>query len=175
MEELRTLDEERKSLLPENSSPLEAGVVRADANGDVKMTGIDEKSVNIDTEEEIQEVADTEDEEPHLGRSLRRGQDRAAERKRKREEEREKKEKAEAAAKLPKFSSRFKKILRDIDKKKEKIKECETEIATLDNDLREADCPRIRCLGKDRYWNRYYWFERNGMPYAGLPNSSTAI
>jgi hypothetical protein len=29
-------------------------------------------------------------------------------------------------------------------------------------------------MGKDRFWNRYYWFERNGMPYGGLPDSSTA-
>jgi len=50
----------------------------------------------------------------------------------------------------------------------------EEEIAILDNDLREADCPRTRVLGKDRFWNRYYWFERNGMPYGGLPDSSTA-
>src|SRR5208282_2476526 len=124
--------------------------------------------------EEEDEIIDTEDDEPHQGRSLRRGLDRAAERKRKREEEREKKEKAEAAAKLPKVSSHFKKIVREIEKKRERIKECEDEIAILDGDLREADCPRIRCLGKDRFWNRYYWFERNGMPYAGLPDSSTA-
>ena len=54
------------------------------------------------------------------------------------------------------------------------IKKCEEEVAIIDNDLREADCPRTRVLGKDRFWNRYYWFERNGMPYAGLPDSSTA-
>jgi hypothetical protein len=47
-------------------------------------------------------------------------------------------------------------------------------VATIENDLREADCPRTRVLGKDRFWNRYYWMERNAMPYAGLPTSSTA-
>ena len=129
------------------------------------MTGAD------DEEEEIE---DSEDGDPHSGHSLRRGNDRAAERKRKREEEREKKEKAEAAAKVPKMSNQLKKVLREIEKKKEKIQECEDEISTLDNDLREADCPRTRCLGKDRFWNRYWWLERNGMPYGGLPTSSTA-
>ena len=131
-----------------------------------------------DVEEEIQdsvedEVIDT-DEDPHQGRSLRRGLDRAAERKRKREAEQEKKEKAEAEAKIPKQSKQFTKLMKDIQKKQDAIKECEEEIAILDNDLREADCPRTRVLGKDRFWNRYYWFERNGMPYGGLPNSSTA-
>ena len=129
-------------------------------------------------DEEVQdsvedEIMDT-DEDPHQGRSLRRGLDRAAERKRKREAEQEKREKAEAEAKLPKQSKQFTKLMKDIQKKQDAIKECEDEIAILDNDLREADCPRTRVLGKDRFWNRYYWFERNGMPYGGLPNSSTA-
>jgi Predicted membrane protein len=118
------------------------------------------------------EVPDSEDD---LARKLRRGQDRAAERKRKAEEQqKERREKAEAAAKQPKQSKQFQKVLRDIEKKEAEIAECEREIAVIDNDLREADCPRTRVLGKDRFWNRYYWFERNGMPYGGLPNSSTA-
>lgn len=78
------------------------------------------------------------------------------------------------AAKTPKQSKQFLKVLKDIQKKEDQIKECEDKIAVIDNDLREADCGRTRVLGKDRFWNRYYWFERNGMPYAGLPNSSTA-
>lgn len=95
------------------------------------------------------------------------------ERQRKREEKERKKE-AELAAKAPKQSKQFLKVLKDIQKKEDQIKECEDKIAVIDNDLREADCGRTRVLGKDRFWNRYYWFERNGMPYAGLPNSSTA-
>jgi septal ring factor EnvC (AmiA/AmiB activator) len=114
------------------------------------MAGVDDK--NDETEEEI---IDT-DEDPHLGRSLRRGLDRAAERKRKREAEQEKKEKAEAEAKIPKQSKQFTKLMKDIAKKEDAIKDCEEEIAILDNDLREADCPRTRVLGKDRFWNRYY-------------------
>lgn len=140
-------------------------------NGDTKMTGVDDAEGSEEPEEE--EIDDSE-EEIHAGRSLRRGVDRAVERKRKREEEVQKKEKAEAAAKVPKMSGQLKKVLKEMDKKKERLRECEDEISTLDNDLREADCPRTRCLGKDRFWNRYWWFEKNGMPYAGLPTSSTA-
>lgn len=163
------LNEERKTLLPEDvpPSPGQDG----DQNGDVKMTGVDEEEMEEDPE--VEDIEDT-DEAPRNGRSLRRGVDRAVERKRKREEEREKKEKAEAAAKVPKMSNQLKKVLKEMEKKKERIKECEDEINTLDNDLREADCPRTRCLGKDRFWNRYWWFEKNGMPYGGLPTSSTA-
>lgn len=120
------------------------------------------------------EAMDTEEEGPRQVRSLRRAEDRALERKRKlQEEEREKKEKAEAA-KQPKGSKQYQKVLKKIEQTKETIKELEESIKEVDNDLREADCHRTRCLGKDRFWNRYWWFERNAMPYAGLPESSTA-
>ena len=121
-----------------------------------------------------EEAADTEAEEPNQGRSLRRGNDRAAERRRKQEEEREKKEREKASAKQPKQSKQLVKVLKKIEAQKQIIRDCEEEIITLDNDLREADCPRTRVLGKDRFWNRYYWMERNAMPYAGMPDSSTA-
>ena len=153
-------------MLPDNmppSPPLEAAKPE-----DVKMTDLDDLPANTSDE-----IPDSDDGSP-VGRKLRRGQDRAAERKRKAEKEQERKEKAEAAAKVPKQSKQFIKVLKDIQKKEEEIAECEREIAIIDNDLREADCPRTRVLGKDRFWNRYYWFERNGMPYGGLPSSSTA-
>lgn len=132
-----------------------------------------EESAEEGAEEGSEDAADS-DEDPHSRRNLRRGGDRAAERQRKREEEENRKKEAELAAKVPKQSKAFLKVLKDIQKKEDYIKECEEEIAVIDNDLREADCGRTRVLGKDRYWNRYYWFERNGMPYAGLPDSSTA-
>jgi hypothetical protein len=172
LEDLRLLNEERKIQLPANVPPSPVPENKA-LPADVKMA---------DVEEEIHDSIDDEimdsDEDVQQGRSLRRGNDRAAERKRKREVQQEKKEKArekaEAEAKFPKQTKQFTKLLKDIAKKQDQIKECEDEIAILDNDLREADCPRTRVLGKDRFWNRYYWFERNGMPYAGLPHSSTA-
>lgn len=136
------------------------------------MTDVEDLATNqTQTEDEVQ---DSEESSAIGGRKLRRAQDRAAERKRKAEQEQERKERAEAAAKVPKQSKQFLKVLKDIQKKEEEIAKCEQEIAIIDNDLREADCPRTRVLGKDRFYNRYYWFERNGMPYAGLPNSSTA-
>lgn len=142
-----------------------------ETNGDVKMTDAEESQ----PEEPADEAADS-DEDLSLRRNTRRGGDRAVvQRKQKeREEEQRKKEAEAAAAKLPKQSKQFIKVLKDIQKKEEQIKKCEEEIAIIDNDLREADCARTRVLGKDRFWNRYYWFERNGMPYAGLPTSSTA-
>lgn len=169
LEELRLLHDRRKILLPDNLIPSPEPEPKVNGDADTKMTDADE----AETEEVEEEAVDT-DEDVHQGRSLRRGNHRAAERQRKREAEAERKEKAEAAAKLPKQSKEFTKLLKEIQKKQDFVKECEDEIATIDNDLREADCPRTRVLGKDRFWNRYYWFERNGMPYGGLPQSSTA-
>lgn len=163
---MRLLNEERKIQLPANLPPSPTLEHKA---LDVKMLDVEEE-----VQESVDDAMDTEDDVPQ-GRALRQGSDRANARKRKRDEVQEKKEKAEAEAKAaPKQTKQFIKLMKDINKKQEKIKKCEAKIAVLDNDLREADCPRTRVLGKDRFWNRYYWFERNGMPYAGLPNSSTA-
>jgi hypothetical protein len=169
IEDLKILNDQRKILLPDNMppSPSPDGVAEVKANSDVKMGGSD------DSPGEPSEDANESDDDGQARRSRRRGGDRAAERQRKREEL-ERKKVADLAAKTPKQSKQFLKVLKDIQKKEDYIKKCEDEIAIIDNDLREADCGRTRVLGKDRFWNRYYWFERNGMPYGGLPNSSTA-
>ncbi|KAL1961137.1 hypothetical protein VTO42DRAFT_3082 [Malbranchea cinnamomea] len=161
LEELRRLQEERKQLEPEVQP---SSVPELEEPADVKMTGSeDDSGGNAETE--------GEEEEPSISRSLRGGIDRELERKRRQEEDRERKEQA---ARQPKGSRQYQRILKKIQDEKAKIEKYEAEIASLDNDLREADCPRTRVLGKDRFWNRYYWFERNAMPYEGLPTSSTA-
>jgi hypothetical protein len=114
----------------------------------------------------------TDDEAPRLRHRL------VIDRKRKREEEaarraKERKEKA-AATKFSKEETKLKKLTTQIDEIKDQIKECEEQILDLNNDLRETDCQRTKCLGRDRFCNRYYWFERNGMPFGGVPRTSTA-
>ena len=167
LEELKTLDEERRALQPEADTPA------------MELEGLEEEIEEEDSkmvEEDGDLVMDSDDEEPIPQRSLRRANDRAAERKKKLEDERKRKEKAEVekANKPTKEARQVEKILKKIANIKENIKECETEVAMCENDLRESDCHRTRVLGKDRFWNRYYWYERNAMPYAGLPDSSTA-
>ena len=172
MEELRQLHEERKALQPENTS----------ASPPPEIKEIEEPKLEPEDEEMPDEtpasdfVAESEDEAPHQGRSLRRANDRAIARKKKAREERERKAviAAEKAKKPSKEEKKYEKLLAKIEAVKAHVKEYEEEIATVENDLREADCPRTRVLGKDRFWNRYYWMERNAMPYAGLPDSSTA-
>ncbi|OAR01761.1 hypothetical protein LLEC1_07250, partial [Akanthomyces lecanii] len=166
-EELRQLNEQRKALLPENMPPEE----EAKENGDFSMNGADDTITEKEGDDEAEPSNDEKPQKKRQGRHV-------VDKRKKREEEeaaRKAKEKAQKeAAKASHQSKQFTKLLKDIQKKEDFIKECEEDVATIENDLREADCPRTRVLGRDRFWNRYYWFERNGMPYGGLPNSSTA-
>ncbi|ROT42759.1 hypothetical protein SODALDRAFT_319365 [Sodiomyces alkalinus F11] len=167
IEELRALNDQRKILLPENMPPSPPP--------EPSKPDDESKSADVGSPATRDGEVSESGEDGSSKRQGRRLNDRAAERQRKRKEEQERKEKAAAeAAKVPKQSKQFTKLLKDIQKKEDLIKNCEEQIGIIDNDLREADCPRTRVLGKDRFWNRYYWFERNGMPYGGLPDSSTA-
>lgn len=97
--------------------------------------------------------------------------------KRKRDSEvakKEKAKKAKAEAAKTKQQKDWEKLLDDIEKKKDQLRECEANIQELDDDLREAKVHRSLILGKDRFLNKYYWFEHNGMPFGGVPQSSTA-
>ncbi|KAF2768143.1 hypothetical protein EJ03DRAFT_295241 [Teratosphaeria nubilosa] len=169
MELLQVKDRDRKILLPENmpGSPPPESVEGPTANGEGDET----------LETNGTSSPDPDDEAPPGGRSLRRQSDR----KRKREEddarrERERIAKAEAAAakQQSKQSKEFKKLVQECEKLREQILDAEAKIQECDADLREANVQRTKVLGKDRFCNRYYWFERNGQPFGGLPNSSTS-
>ena len=114
----------------------------------------------------------SEDEAPPI--QLRRGPDR----KRKREEEAARREKAKkekaSQPKRTKEEIKLEKLIDEIETKKADIMDCEEKIGEYTNDLRETDCQRSKCLGRDRFCNRYWWFERNGMPFGGVPHTSTA-
>ncbi|KAM0495776.1 hypothetical protein D7B24_003401 [Verticillium nonalfalfae] len=169
VEELKVLNDQRKALLPEETPQDPA---KAEEDAKAATTDVDSPA-KAGTPTKEGDGSDSE-EDAQTRKNGRRPNDRTLERQRKRKEEKERKEKAAEAAKVPKQSKQLIKNTKDIQKKEEFIKKCEDEVAILDNDLREADCPRTRVLGRDRFWNRYYWFERNGMPYGGLPDSSTA-
>lgn len=90
------------------------------------------------------------------------------------EARKEKTKKAKQEAEKTKKQKEWEKLLESIEKKKDELKECEANINELDDDLRETLVHRSKVLGKDRFLNKYYWFEHNGMPFGGVPNSSTA-
>ena len=60
------------------------------------------------------------------------------------------------------------------EKLRNAVEEYADQVAKCDDELREANCLRAKLLGQDRFGCRYWWFESNGMPYKGLPTSSTA-
>jgi hypothetical protein len=158
---IKTLDNERKlnAPTPENTPTPEPVL---------------EDSMDVDKIEDGDDsIPDSEEEDAIQVRSLRRGQDRAAERKRKREEEADRKAK-EAENKQQKGSKEYQKILKQLDKERDNLDAAEEQIMIMDEQLRQADCTRTRVLGKDRFCNRYWWFERNAMPHAGSEQSSTA-
>lgn len=45
-----------------------------------------------------------------------------------------------------------------------KLEDMKKEKRLIERQLVELDCQRVRCLGKDRLFNRYWWFENNGLP-----------
>lgn len=45
-----------------------------------------------------------------------------------------------------------------------KIKELKVDKKRAEQQLSELDCQRVSFLGKDRHFNRYWWFENNGLP-----------
>ncbi|PFH56601.1 hypothetical protein XA68_16261 [Ophiocordyceps unilateralis] len=173
MEDLRQLNEERKALRPDVAPP-------DDHHHDVKEEDV--KMADAD-----KSLMDREGDADGKGKAHRKRRGRGqTEKQRKADEERERKARDKdkgrdgkghkGPTKLPpQQMKQYNKLLKEIQKREDIIKECESEIGVIENDLREADCARTRVLGKDRFWNRYYWFERNGMPYGGLPNSSTAF
>lgn len=167
---MRQLNEQRKALQPPETAPNSPKLESIkDEEGDSRLEA-DESQVTQDLEN-----GDDTDQDPQTKRKRRKPQ---TEKQRKQEEEKEQKTKLKEKEKKdtlsPAASKQLLKIHKEIQKQEAIIRNCEEEVAVIENDLREADCPRTRVMGKDRYWNRYYWFERNGMPYAGLPNSSTA-
>lgn len=161
---MRALDEQRKLLRPED----------VPESHEDETNGILEDAAN-DTEHESENASDRED-DSMLSRG-RRVSGRGTDKKRKREEEDRKeaakKAKLEAATSA-KQTNHYNKVLKDIDRKKKQIKTCEEEVVVIDELLRERASHRTKLLGRDRFWNRYFWFERNGMHLAGDPASSTA-
>jgi len=166
-------------MLPE-STPAEESKDAVSKDDDVKMTDADDSQLDKDDDANgtVNGNGNSKTQKKRRGRQSDKQRKLEEEDRKAKEKEAEEKEKEKTPKDIvklpPQQMKQYNKILKEIQKKEDFIKECEDEVAVIENDLREADCPRTRVLGKDRFWNRYYWFERNGMPYAGLPNSSTA-
>ncbi|KAH3911963.1 hypothetical protein HBH56_119770 [Parastagonospora nodorum] len=166
-DELFKLDLERKIHLPANT-PASPTETKENEDVDMSMTSI--ASDAKDTTD-----ADGDGSELHAATKSRLRQSNKNKRKAAAEEARkEKAKKAKQEAEKTKKQKEWEKLLDSIEKKKDELRECEANINELDDDLRETLVHRSKVLGKDRFLNKYYWFEHNGMPFGGVPNSSTA-
>lgn len=167
--ELNAKDRERKIAAP---NFMENQAAQANAELDTTTGDIDD---TIETNGTAGSD-DLDEDAPTSGRALRRGNDR----KRKRESEaakaeKEKQAKLDTATKAKNKERRaFQKLCDDVEELRERVQDFEDQIKELDDDLRELNVQRTKVLGLDRYCNRYYFFERNGQPYGGLPDSSTS-
>ncbi|KAK9476429.1 ATP-utilizing chromatin assembly and remodelling N-terminal-domain-containing protein [Lipomyces japonicus] len=70
----------------------------------------------------------------------------------------------ETEAYLIKTNNSFKKIIQSIENTQKTIQKCLSSLKKAEVDLRELDCQRMRPIGCDRYYNRYWFFENNGLP-----------
>jgi hypothetical protein len=69
----------------------------------------------------------------------------------------------EKEAALAKEDAAFRKVYQQAQDTSKKIDELNDSVKKHEEELMKLDCQRMRMLGKDRYHNRYWWFENNGM------------
>ena len=165
MEELRVLDELRKLLELEHLASL--------PEPKAKMSGASAASGRNGVDEEEGMASDNDSLSKDEGEASNPVGRRGRPSKRKREPELKPTQRSVKAGKISKTIDHLHNVLRDIEKKKAQIRDCEMETAKAEEDLRELDTARTRCLGKDRFWNRYWFLERNAMPWGGLHYCST--
>jgi hypothetical protein len=160
------LDLERKIHLPANTpaSPVDT----KEEDMDISMT-----SAMSDTKD-IADADRDDAEEPSAAKARLRHSNKNKRKAAAEEARKEKAKKTKLEAEKTKKQKDWEKLLDSIEKKKEELRECEANINELDDDLRETMVHRSKTLGKDRFLNKYFWFEHNGMPFGGVPNSSTA-
>ncbi|KAG7194095.1 uncharacterized protein KQ657_004803 [Scheffersomyces spartinae] len=66
--------------------------------------------------------------------------------------------------KIAERAPEYKKLWREKQSAILKIEELKKAKRELERKLTEMDCQRVKLLGKDRHFNRYWWFENNGLP-----------
>lgn len=149
-------------------------VANKDTNG-IKATTHGKVHDRLDESEQDDDNSD-EDEEEEEDHMIRRSK---LSRKRKRYEELAQRESERVAKMLAIKESndkvkKYKKICRDIDQARRKVDDCENKVEDFDGRLREMHVNRIRLMGRDRFFGRWWWFERLGMPFDGTrPKKNT--
>ncbi|KAK9365417.1 hypothetical protein V1509DRAFT_585261 [Lipomyces kononenkoae] len=70
----------------------------------------------------------------------------------------------EVEASLTKGNVKFRKLVENFENAQAAVHKCVSTLKQAEIDLRVLDVQRTRPLGRDRFYNRYWWFESNGLP-----------
>lgn len=73
-------------------------------------------------------------------------------------------EMTEYEKKVAEADSEFETLWQERETHIAKIRDLRQAKKDIEMKLSELDCQRVRLLGKDRHYNRYWWFENNGLP-----------
>ena len=162
--EMVRLDQQAKLLRPAFEAQSNAPKSKSDDTKNAQTNGNTEDEA-VEDSDEVNLISDDDDEQ--VG-SSRRISNNAAHLKRKRELEEEEKQIKGAS----KEAVEYRKVLKELSAKTAEVRDIEEQIDDLEIELRENACHRTKILGRDRFLNRYIWFERNGMPFEGQSESA---
>lgn len=68
---------------------------------------------------------------------------------------------------VAKTNEKFDSLIKDRVSKQDALKELREKKKEIEKHLSELNIKRVRYIGRDAYYNRYWWFERNGLPNLG--------
>ncbi|KAF6012466.1 hypothetical protein HII13_001517 [Brettanomyces bruxellensis] len=68
---------------------------------------------------------------------------------------------------VAKTNERFDKLIKDRVSKQNELREHREKKKEIEKHLTELNIKRVRYIGRDAFYNRYWWFERNGLPNLG--------
>ncbi len=68
---------------------------------------------------------------------------------------------------VAKTNERFNKLIKDRVSKQNELREHREKKKEIEKHLTELNIKRVRYIGRDAFYNRYWWFERNGLPNLG--------
>ena len=166
--ELSRLEQQEKLLRPDSMNGKKDTKSDSEERGDAGSPQEDDGNEQNEDEEYLRDLDGSDSDDEDMPRASRRISNRAADlKKRKRELEEEKQNQEET-----KELAEYRKVLREFEDKNAQKEDLDDQIQQHESELRENACHRTKVMGRDRFLNRYVWFERNGMPFEGDSQST---
>ncbi|KAL9055946.1 MAG: hypothetical protein Q9162_003242 [Coniocarpon cinnabarinum] len=165
--ELARLEYQEKLLRPDKLNGQKQPGTDSQLNGEADSPP--QQATNGQEDDQVSgDSGEFESEDEDMPRSSRRISSRAADLKTRKRQLDENKHTQEETKEL----ADYRKVLRDFEETNAQKEELDDKIQRYEDELRENSCHRTRLMGRDRFLNRYIWFERNGMPFEGESDST---